>query len=358
MLFCCRNGAPPLFRKIGGTSVKSAPSHLTGRRMRNMQAGPAAVACNGCYDGRNTVVCQQLRALPCAEKNPVNPIDPTPALDAPNFVDIDNVNFSYGKRPILKGITLKVPKGKVVAIMGGSGCGKTTLLQLIGGQLKAGSGRVMVDGQDIARLDREALYAMRRKMGMLFQFGALFTDMTVFDNIAFQLREHANLPEDMIRDLVLMKLNAVGLRGTANLFPSELSGGMARRVALARAVALDPALIMYDEPFAGLDPISLAVVGKTIRRLNDALGATSIVVTHDIMESLQIVDYLYFVSDGRIIGQGTPDEIRASTEPFIKQFVHAEMDGPVAFHYPAGSYADDLGIQPASKKPPPPRVSP
>ncbi len=292
------------------------------------------------------------------EKNLVNPIDPTPAPDAPNFVDIDNVNFSYGKRPILKGITLKVPKGKVVAIMGGSGCGKTTLLQLIGGQLKAGSGRVMVDGQDVGKLDREALYAMRRKMGMLFQFGALFTDMTVFDNIAFQLREHANLPEDMIRDLVLMKLNAVGLRGTANLFPSELSGGMARRVALARAVALDPALIMYDEPFAGLDPISLAVVGKTIRRLNDALGATSIVVTHDIIESLQIVDYLYFVSDGRIIGQGTPDEIRASTEPFIKQFVHAEMDGPVPFHYPAGNYADDLGILRTLKSPVQPGVSP
>ncbi len=274
----------------------------------------------------------------------MNPSNQTAPSDNPNFVDIDNVDFAYGKQPILKGISLKVPKGKVVAIMGGSGCGKTTLLQLIGGQLRAASGSVSVGGQDLAKLERDALYAMRRKMGMLFQFGALFTDMSVFDNIAFQLREHSDLPEEMIRDLVLMKLNAVGLRGTAKLFPSELSGGMARRVALARAVALDPELIMYDEPFAGLDPISLAVVGKTIRRLNDALGATSIVVTHDIMESLLIVDYLYFISDGRIVGHGTPDEIRASTEPFIKQFVHADLDGPVPFHYPAKNYADDLEI--------------
>ena len=260
------------------------------------------------------------------------------------LVEIDNVDFSYGSRAILKGISLNVPRGKVVAIMGGSGCGKTTLLRLIGGQLKASSGHVNVEGQDVATLSPEALYAMRRKMGMLFQFGALFTDMSVFDNVAFQLREHTKLPEEMIRDLVLMKLDAVGLRGTAKLFPAELSGGMARRVALARAVALDPTLVMYDEPFAGLDPISLAVVGKTIRRLNDALGATSILVTHDIVESLQIVDYLYFVADGRIVGQGTPDEIRASTEPFIRQFVHAELDGPVPFHYPASDYGEQLGL--------------
>ena len=266
----------------------------------------------------------------------------------PALVEIDNVDFAYGKRAILKGISLSVPKGKVVAIMGGSGCGKTTLLRLIGGQLKASKGTIKVEGQDLASLDRDGLYAMRRKMGMLFQFGALFTDMSVFDNIAFQLREHTNLPEDMIRDLVLMKLNAVGLRGTSALMPSELSGGMARRVALARAVALDPSLIMYDEPFAGLDPISLAVVGQTIRSLNDALGGTSIVVTHDVIESLQIVDYLYFVSDGRIVGHGTPDEIRASSEPYIKQFVHAEMDGPVPFHYPAKAYANDLGLSPAA----------
>jgi len=263
--------------------------------------------------------------------------------DSP-LVEIENVDFAYGKRAILKGISLTVPRGKVVAIMGGSGCGKTTLLRLIGGQLIASKGSVRVNDQDVASLDREGMYQMRRKMGMLFQFGALFTDMNVFDNIAFQLREHADLPEDMIRDLVLMKLNAVGLRGTAKLFPSELSGGMARRVALARAAVLDPTLIMYDEPFAGLDPISLAVVGQTIRKLNDALGATSIVVTHDVVESLQIVDYLYFISDGKIVGQGTPDEIRASTEPYVKQFVHAEMDGPVPFHYPAKNYAVDLNL--------------
>jgi phospholipid/cholesterol/gamma-HCH transport system ATP-binding protein len=261
-----------------------------------------------------------------------------------SLVEIDNVDFAYGKRAILKGITLSVPRGKVVAIMGGSGCGKTTLLRLIGGQLTASKGMVRVNGQNVAKLDRDGLYAMRRKMSMLFQFGALFTDMSVFDNVAFQLREHTDLPEDMIRDLVLMKLNAVGLRGAARLFPSELSGGMARRVALARAVALDPMMIMYDEPFAGLDPISLAVVGQTIRRLNDALGATSIVVSHDVVESLQIVDYLYFVSDGRIVGHGTPKEIRQSDEPFIRQFVHAELDGPVPFHYPAGDYAEDMGL--------------
>lgn len=270
-------------------------------------------------------------------------------LTSENFVEINNVDFSYGKRAILKGISMTIPKGKLVAIMGGSGCGKTTLLRLIGGQLKPSSGQVKVAGQVVGDLGREALYALRRKMSMLFQFGALFTDMSVFDNIAFQLREHTELPEDMIRDLVLMKLNAVGLRGTAKLYPAELSGGMARRVALARAVALDPELIMYDEPFAGLDPISLAAVGNTIRRLNDTLGATSIVVTHDVIESLQIVDYLYFVADGKIVGHGTPDDIRASTEPFVKQFVHAEMDGPVPFHYPAAQYADDLGL-PLEKK--------
>jgi phospholipid/cholesterol/gamma-HCH transport system ATP-binding protein len=270
----------------------------------------------------------------------------------PPLVDIRDVDFAYGKRAILKGITLSVPRGKLVAIMGGSGCGKTTLLRLIGGQLKASRGSVSVDGLEVGALPRDELYALRRKMGMLFQFGALFTDMTVFDNVAFQLREHTELPEDMIRDMVLMKLHAVGLRGAARMFPSELSGGMARRVALARAVALDPMLIMYDEPFAGLDPISLAVVGQTIRKLNDALGITSIVVTHDVLETMQIVDYMYFVSEGRIVGHGTPDEIRQSGEPFIKQFVHAELDGPVPFHYPARPYAHDLGfVTPAGAAP-------
>lgn len=268
----------------------------------------------------------------------------------PSLVEIDNVDFSYGKRSILKGISLSVPKGKLVAIMGGSGCGKTTLLRLIGGQLLASSGRVVVDGQDVGKLDKDALYALRRKMSMLFQFGALFTDMSVFDNVAFQMREHTDLPEEMIRDLVLMKLHTVGLRGTAAMFPNELSGGMARRVALARAVALDPMLVMYDEPFAGLDPISLSVVGQTIRKLNDALGTTSIVVTHDVVESMQIVDYLYFIADGCIVGHGTPDEIRRSEEPFIKQFVHAELDGPVPFHYPSQDYAAELGLRPPGKR--------
>ena len=243
--------------------------------------------------------------------------------------------FAYGDKPILKGVDLTVRRGQVVAIMGGSGCGKTTLLRLIGGQIVADSGSVEVAGQPLAGMSRSALYALRRRMGMLFQFGALFTDMSVFDNVAFPLREHTDLPPEMIRDLVLMKLNAVGLRGAGRLMPAELSGGMARRVALARAVALDPMLVMYDEPFAGLDPISLGVIGQLIRRLNDALGATSIMVTHDVHESLEIVDYLYFVSDGRIVAQGTPDEIRVSSDPFVHQFVHAEADGPVPFHYPA-----------------------
>jgi phospholipid/cholesterol/gamma-HCH transport system ATP-binding protein len=269
-----------------------------------------------------------------------------PLASKDNLVEIESVDFAYGKRAVLKGITLSVPRGKVVAIMGGSGCGKTTLLRLIGGQLAPSKGAVRVAGKVVHELDIEGLYEMRRKMGMLFQFGALFTDISVFENVAFQLREHTDLPEDILHDLVLMKLNAVGLRGAASLMPSELSGGMARRVALARAVAVDPMLVMYDEPFAGLDPISLGVVGQLIRKLNDALGATSIVVTHDIMESLQIVDYIYFVSEGRIVGEGTPDEIRASDMPYVRQFVHGEIDGPVAFHYPAQDYSTELGLTP------------
>jgi phospholipid/cholesterol/gamma-HCH transport system ATP-binding protein len=264
-----------------------------------------------------------------------------------NLVEIDAVTFGYGRRPVLEGISMRMPRGKVVAIMGGSGCGKTTLLRLIGGQLAPSRGAVRVGGQAVHELDREGLYALRRRMSMLFQFGALFTDMTVFDNVAFPLREHADLPEDMVRDLVLMKLEAVGLRGAHNLMPSELSGGMARRVALARAVVLDPMLIMYDEPFAGLDPISMSVVGSLIRRLNDALGATSIVVTHDVVESLQIVDYLYFVAEGRVAGEGTSAQIRAAHAPVVHQFVHGETDGPVPFHYPAPAYGADVGLEPA-----------
>ena len=239
---------------------------------------------------------------------------------------------------------MAVPKGKVVAIMGGSGCGKTTLLRLIGGQIRPSHGHVKFGGQIIHELSRSALYETRRKMGMLFQFGALFTDLSVYDNVAFQMREHTDLPESVIRDLVLMKLDAVGLRGARDLMPNELSGGMARRVALARTIALDPMLIMYDEPFTGLDPISLGVIGNLIRKLSDALGATSIVVTHDVQESLQIVDYVYFVSEGVIVAHGTPEEIRASDKPFVHQFIHGEIDGPVPFHYPAQGYSEDLQL--------------
>lgn len=261
-----------------------------------------------------------------------------------NLVEIENVSFGYGDRPVLKGINLTARRGQVIAIMGNSGCGKTTLLRLIGGQIKADQGKVSVAGRVVSELKQRELYVLRRKMGMLFQFGALFTDMNVFENVAFQLREHTKLTEDVIRDLVLMKLHAVGLRGAADLMPSELSGGMARRVALARAIALEPMLVMYDEPFAGLDPISLGVTGNLIRRLTDTLGLTSIVVTHDVQESLKIVDYVYFVSEGVIEAEGTPAEIRASGLPFVHQFVHGEPDGPVPFHYPARSFEVDLRL--------------
>ena len=262
------------------------------------------------------------------------------------LVRLSNVNFAYGQRPVLSGINMEIPRGKVVAIMGSSGCGKTTTLRLIGGQLKALSGEVWVNGQLVNDLNGDQLYALRRRMGMLFQFGALFTDMSVYENVAFQMREHTDLPEELIRDLVMMKLHSVGLRGAHDLMPAELSGGMARRVALARAIALDPLLIMYDEPFAGLDPISLAVVGDLIRRLNEALGASSIIVTHDVQESLKIVDYVYFVSEGRIVAEGTPDELKASTTPYVHQFVWGEADGPVPFHYPAQTYGDEIMNQP------------
>jgi len=265
-------------------------------------------------------------------------------LQNDTLVEIEDVAFGYGDRPVLKGINLTAKRGQVIAIMGSSGCGKTTLLRLIGGQLKPRQGEVRVAGESLGHLNQKALYRLRRKMGMLFQFGALFTDMSVFDNVAFQLREHTDLPEEAVRDLVLMKLHAVGLRGAAQLMPAELSGGMARRVALARAIALEPALVMYDEPFAGLDPISLGVTGNLIRRLTDTLGLTSLVVTHDVQESLKIVDYVYFVSEGVIVAEGTAEEIRASNLPYVHQFVHGEADGPVPFHYPAPPYADDLRL--------------
>lgn len=261
------------------------------------------------------------------------------------LVQIDRVRFGYSERDILSDVSLTVTRGQVVAIMGGSGSGKTTLLRLIGGQIKAQGGSVKVDGDEVGSLGESALYGMRRKLGMLFQFGALFTDLSVYDNVAFPLRERTSLPESVIRDLVLMKLQAVGLRGAIDLMPFELSGGMARRVALARATALDPLIMMYDEPFTGLDPISLSTIGQLVRELNDALGAASIIVTHDVSESLDIVDYVYFLSGGSVVGHGTPDEIRASEVPFIKQFINGERDGPVPFHKPAPPYALDLGLE-------------
>lgn len=252
------------------------------------------------------------------------------------------VSCGYGDRVILSDVDLDLPRGKVIGVMGTSGGGKTTLLRLIGRQLTPLKGQVLFDGVDIATLDREGLYALRRRMGMLFQFGALFTDLSVFDNVAFPLREHTHLSESMIRDVVLMKLDAVGLRGARNLMPSEVSGGMARRVALARAIALDPDLIMYDEPFAGLDPISLGSASRLIRDLGQALGVTSILVSHDVEETFSIADRVVFIANGRIVAQGTPDEMRASTDPLVHQFFTASPDGPVRFHYPAVSVADDF----------------
>ncbi len=262
-----------------------------------------------------------------------------------NLIEIKNLAFSYGTRPILKNVNMAMSRGKVIAVMGGSGSGKTTLLRLIGGEIKPSAGYVKVADQIVHHLCRDELFKLRRKMGMLFQFGALFTDISVFDNVAFQIREHTSLSESMIRDLVLMKLQAVGLRGAHHLMPAELSGGMARRVALARSIALDPMLVMYDEPFTGLDPISLSVIGNLIRRLTDALGMISIVVTHDVQESLKIVDYVYFLADGVIAAQGTPQEVKSSVAPFVHQFVHGEEDGPVPFHYPARPYQNDLGLE-------------
>lgn len=269
---------------------------------------------------------------------------PAQSLISPDIVELADVDFAYaaGDKPVLAGLSMRFPRGKVVAVMGGSGCGKTTVMRLIGGMVRPSRGRVTFNGADIDAMDQSGLYAVRRQMGMLFQFGALFTDLSVFDNVAFPLREHTDLPDSMIRDLVLMKLNAVGLRGARDLMPAQISGGMARRVALARAIALDPALLMYDEPFAGLDPISLGLTANLIRSLNDALGATTIIVSHDVQETFQIADYVYFIANGRIAAEGEPAALRASTDPFVRQFVHAEADGPVPFHYPGPSLAEDF----------------
>ncbi len=262
-----------------------------------------------------------------------------------SLIEIDHVSFGYDdRRMILRDVNLNFARGKVTAILGGSGCGKTTLLRLIGGVHAPSSGQVRYDGVPVDLGNREALYKFRRRLGMLFQFGALFTDLSVFDNVAFPLREHTDMSEDMMRDLVLMKLNAVGLRGAAQLRISEVSGGMARRVALARAIVLDPQLIMYDEPFAGLDLVSMGVAAKLIRTLNDSTGATSLLVSHDIPQCMKISDYVVlFANQGRIVAQGTPAELMASTDPETRQFIHGEPDGPINFHYPAKSVVEEFG---------------
>ncbi len=267
-----------------------------------------------------------------------------------SLIELQNLTFGYGPRLILDGVSLRIPRGKVTALMGASGGGKTTVLRLIGGQIRAQHGKLLLAGaaggareaQDIGSLSATALYAARRRMGMLFQFGALFTDLSVFDNVAFPLREHTALSPALVRDVVLMKLNAVGLRGARDLMPSEISGGMARRVALARAIALDPELIMYDEPFAGLDPISLGTAARLIRQLNNAMGLTSIVVSHDLEETFHIADQVIILANGKVAAQGTPEEVRHSTDPLVHQFVNALPEGPVRFHYPAASVDADF----------------
>ena len=260
------------------------------------------------------------------------------------LVELRNLTFGYGDRVILDDISLSVPRGKVTALMGASGGGKTTILRLIGGQSRAQSGQMLFDGSDVTVMNQPELYAARRRMGMLFQFGALFADLNVFENVAFPLREHTDLPEALIRDIVLMKLNAVGLRGARDLMPSEVSGGMARRIALARAIALDPELVMYDEPFSGLDPISLGTAARLIRQLNDSMGLTSIFVSHELEQTFGISDHVIILANGKIAAQGTPDEVRVSTEPLVYQYVNALSDGPVRFHYPGPSVQEDFSL--------------
>ena len=259
-----------------------------------------------------------------------------------NLIEVKNLTFKRGERVIYDNLNLKVQQGKITAIMGPSGIGKTTLLKLIGGQLHPEQGEVLFDGQDICRLSNRELYEVRKRMGMLFQSGALFTDISTFDNVAFPIREHTSLPESLIRQIVLMKLEAVGLRGAADLMPSELSGGMARRAALARAIALDPDLIMFDEPFTGQDPISMGVIVSLIKRFNEALNLTSIVVSHDVQEVLSIADYAYIIADKHVIAEGTSEQLLASQDPQVVQFLKGEADGPVKFHYPAKDYVEEL----------------
>lgn len=265
-----------------------------------------------------------------------------------SLVELRHLTFGYGERVILDDVSLTIPRGKVTALMGASGGGKTTILRLIGGQNRAQSGEMLFDGQDVTRMDQPQLYAARRRMGMLFQFGALFADLSVFENVAFPLREHTDLPEALIRDIVLMKLNAVGLRGARDLMPSEVSGGMARRIALARAIALDPELVMYDEPFSGLDPISLAIAARLIRELNDSMGLTSVFVSHELEQTFGIADHVIILANGKVASEGTPEQVSQSTDPLVSQYVHALPDGPVRFHYPGVSVEEDFGPGPVA----------
>lgn len=261
-----------------------------------------------------------------------------------NHVECHGLHFARPGKIILNGVDLAIERGKITAILGPSGTGKTTLLKLIGGELQPDSGKILINDQDLSQFSRKQLFAFRQSIGMLFQSGALFTDLNVFENVAFPLREHTQLPEALIRDIVLMKLEAVGLRGAQALSPSELSGGMARRVALARAIVLDPALMMYDEPFAGLDPIAVGVIAKLIKRLNQALGMTSIIVTHDVEVTAQICDTMMILSDGNIVAQGTPEQVMNNQNPQVQQFMQGLPDGVIPFHYPAVPFHNDLGI--------------
>lgn len=274
-----------------------------------------------------------------------------PAAECDNLIEIRDLHFAYGRRKVLEGLELDIPRGRVVAILGASGCGKSTLLQLIGGALRPARGTVKVCGQDVHALDHDGLYRLRRQIGMMFQKGGLFSDLTVFENIAFPMREHTSLPDEIISDLVKMKLQAVGLRGAHALYPTELSGGMSRRVALARAIALDPDLLIYDEPFAGLDPITLNVICNLIRSLNDALGGTSVVVTYDVPEAVKLADYLFVMGEGRIVGHGPTQEMLDSGDPFVRQFLHAQPDGPVPFHFPARPISEELELAPVREAP-------
>ena len=267
-----------------------------------------------------------------------------------NVVQVQGLHFSYGDLEIFRGLTLNIPRGQVVAVLGGSGVGKSTLLKLIGGQLRPSAGTVVVAGADVHQLSAAELYRLRLEMGMMFQTSGLFTDLSVFDNIAFPIRENFDVPDEILRRVVLMKLHAVGLRGARDMMPNDLSGGMMRRVALARAIATDPRRMMYDEPFAGLDPISLNHIVHLVRDLNEALGLTSIVVTYDVKEALVVADYIYVIADGQVIGRGTPDEVKASQSPYLKQFLNAQPDGPVRFHFPGPSLEEDLRLAAADRR--------